>query len=268
MRDPHGTDGPHGPGARSGRPADLLAAEWAKLRSLRSTWALLALGCALTVLVSLLFCALVGPEFRRADPARQHALDPVGLSFTGLQFGQVPLVVLAVLAVGGEYGTGMIRTSLAAVPRRGRLLAAKLTALGTTGLVWGLVTGAVALFAGSAALGAPAPLHAEAVRALAGAGAYAGLLAVLAGALTFVVRRSLAALGVLLPLLFVVSGALAATPELRSLARLLPDRAGLRLMQTHQEAGDLSPAAGGAVLLLWAALTAAGAHLALRRQDC
>ncbi|MFD7611295.1 ABC transporter permease [Streptomyces sp. NPDC059828] len=262
-----------GPGGLSGGPSggrlpDLVAAEWTKLRSLRSTWTLLALGAVLTVLVSLLFCALIGPEFRRADPAQQRALDPVGLTFTGLQFGQVPVVVLAVLAVGSEYGTGMIRTSLAAVPRRGRLLTAKLAVLGTTGLVWGLVTGAVALTAGSAVLGAPAPLHADALRALAGAGVYAGLLAVLAAALTFVVRRSLTALGILLPLLFVVSGALAATPHLRPLARLLPDRAGLRLMQVHQDTGDLSPAAGGAVLLLWALLAAAGSHLALRRQEC
>ncbi|MFF2214913.1 ABC transporter permease [Streptomyces antibioticus] len=247
---------------------DLAAAEWTKLRTLRSTWTLLALGSGITVLVSLLFCALIGPEFRDADAERQWALDPVGLSFTGLQFGQVPLVVLAVLAVGGEYGTGMIRTSLAAVPRRGRLLTAKLAVLGATGLLWGLLTGAVALTAGSAVLGAAVPLHTDAVRALAGAGVYAGLLSVLAAALTFVVRRSLTALGVLLPLLFVVSGALAATPHLRPLARLLPDRAGLRLMQVHQDPGDLSPATGGAVLLLWTLLAAACSWHALRRQEC
>ncbi|SBT90111.1 ABC-type transport system involved in multi-copper enzyme maturation, permease component [Streptomyces sp. DI166] len=254
--------------APGGGPRDFAAAEWTKLRSLRSTWALLALGTVLTVLVSLLFCALIGPEFRRADSAQRRALDPVGLTFTGLQFGQVPLVILAVMAVGNEYGTGMIRTSLAAIPRRGALLTAKLAVLGATGAVWGLLTGAVALTAGSTVLGASVPLHTDAVRALAGAGAYTGLLAVLAAALTFMVRRSLTALGVLLPFLFVVSGALAATPQLRSLARLLPDRAGLRLTQVHQDAGDLSPAAGGGVLLLWAAVAATGSYVALRRQDC
>ncbi|MGA4841569.1 ABC transporter permease [Streptomyces sp. G45] len=246
---------------------DLTAAEWIKLRTVRSTWLLLAVGAVLTVLVSLMFCALIGPEFRRADAGRQAELDPVGLAFTGLPFGQVPLVVLAVLAVGGEYGTGMIRTTLAAVPRRGRLLAAKLAVLGAVGLCWGLVTGAVAVSAGSGVLGARAPLYAEALRAVAGAGVYGALLAVLAGAFTFVVRRSLTALGVLLPLLFVVSGALATAPRLRALARFLPDRAGLRLMRGHQDAGDLSPAAGGGVLLLWATAAAVVAYLALRRQE-
>ncbi|MGH4032836.1 ABC transporter permease [Actinomycetota bacterium Odt1-20B] len=247
---------------------DLLAAEWIKLRSVRSTPALLCTAFALTVLVSLLFCALIGPEFRRMDAPHQRELDPVGLPFTGLQFGQVPLVVLAVLAVGNEYGTGMIRTTLAASPRRGRLLTAKLTLLGGAGLGWGLVTGAVALLAGTGVLGAQLPSVPEALRAVLGAGAYAGLLAVLAGALTFMVRRSLTALGLLLPLLFVVSGALATAPRLRPLARLLPDRAGLRLTQTHQDAGDLSWAAGGGVLLLWVAAAVLAAHLALRHQEC
>lgn len=245
---------------------DLLAAEWIKLRTVRSTWVLLAVGCTLTVAVGVLFCALIGPEFRAADPVRQRELDPVGLPFTGLQIGQVPLVVLAVLAVGNEYGTGMIRTTLAAVPRRGRLLAAKLALLGLTGLGWGLLSGAATLAAGSGALGA-APPAGEALRAVGGAGLYAALLAVLAGAFTVLTRRSLTALGVLLPLLFVVSGILAATPRLRSLARLLPDRAGLRLTQTHQDVGDLSPLAGGGVMLLWAVAAIVAARTALRRQE-
>ncbi|QDQ11879.1 ABC transporter permease [Streptomyces spectabilis] len=247
---------------------DLLAAEWIKLRSVRSTWTLLALGCALTVAVGVLFCALIGPEYRAAEAGRQRELDPVGLPFTGLQFGQVPLVILAVLAVGNEYGTGMIRTTLAAVPRRGLLLAAKLAVLGLTGLAWGLATGGLALSVGSSVLGAGLPLSGEGVRAVAGAGAYAGLLAVLAGALTFMVRRSMTALGVLLPLLFVVSGVMATAPRLRPLARLLPDRAGLRLMQAHQDAGDLTPLAGGGVLLVWVVLAVVVARFVLRRQEC
>ncbi|WP_030687453.1 ABC transporter permease [Streptomyces sp. NRRL B-1347] len=247
---------------------DLLAAEWIKLRSVRSTWTLLALGSALTIAVGLLFCALIGPEYRAADAGRQRELDPVGLTFTGLQFGQVPLVILAVLAVGNEYGTGMIRTTLAAVPRRGLFLSAKLALLGLAGVAWGLATGAVTLLSGSAVLGAGLPLSGEGVRAVAGAGVYAGLLAVLSGALTFMVRRSMTALGVLLPLLFVVSGVMATAPRLRPLARLLPDRAGLRLMQGHQDAGDLTPLAGGGVLLLWVVLAVVVARFVLRRQEC
>ncbi|MEV0317365.1 ABC transporter permease [Streptomyces sp. NPDC050658] len=248
---------------------DALAAEWIKLRTLRSTSLLLLSGFAMAVLVGLLFCLLVGPDFRRADPADRSGFDPIGLAFTGMQFGQLALVVVAVLAVGTEYGTGMLRTSLAAVPRRGRFLAAKLTLLGLVGLGWGLVSGAVAFLCGMSALGAPLSglPRAEMARAVLGAGVYAALLAVFAGALTFLVRRSIAALGILLPLLLLVSGALAVSARTRPVSRLLPDRAGLRLMQVHQDAGDLTPAAGGAVLAGWALVAAGAAYVVFRRRE-
>ncbi|MCP3819411.1 ABC transporter permease [Streptomyces sp. A3M-1-3] len=248
---------------------DAIAAEWIKIRSLRSTPAVLAIGLAVTVLTGLMFGLLIGPEFQRANPADRRDFDPVGLSFTGMQLGQLAVVVLAVLAVGSEFGSGMIRTSLAAVPRRGRLLTAKLVLLGSMGMAWGLVTGVASLLAGTWALGADwAELPpGDLVRTVAGAGTYATLLAVSAGSVTFLVRRSIAALGILLPLLFLVSSVLAASPQLRPLARLLPDRAGLRLMQVHQEAGDLTPLAGGTVLLLWTTSAVIAAYLGFARRD-
>ncbi|WP_351228175.1 hypothetical protein [Streptomyces sp. NPDC002133] len=60
---------------------------------------------------------------------------------------------------------------------------------------------------------------------------------------------------------------LAASDRLRSSARFLPDRAGLRLMQIHQEAGDLTPLAGGAVLLLWTAGVVTLAAVSFARRD-
>ncbi|HET6357597.1 ABC transporter permease [Streptomyces sp.] len=248
---------------------DAIGAEWIKLRSLRSTPALLVIGLTVTVLTGLLFGLLIGPEFQRATPADRMDFDPVGLSFTGMQLGQLAVVVLAVLAVGSEFGSGMIRTSLAAVPRRGTLLTAKFVLLGSIGMAWGLVTGAASLLVGTWALGADlaALPPGDLIRTVSGAGAYAALLAVSAGSVTFMVRRSIAALGILLPLLFLVSSLLAASSRLRPLARLLPDRAGLRLMQVHQESGDLTPLAGGAVLLLWTASAAIVAHLAFVRRD-
>lgn len=171
---------------------DAIGAEWIKLRSLRSTPALLVIGLTVTVLTGLLFGLLIGPEFQRATPADRMDFDPVGLSFTGMQLGQLAVVVLAVLAVGSEFGSGMIRTSLAAVPRRGRLLTAKFVLLGSIGLAWGLVTGAASLLVGTWALGADlAELPpGDLLRTVSGAGAYAALLAVSAGSVTFMVRRN------------------------------------------------------------------------------
>ncbi|MEE1752713.1 ABC transporter permease [Streptomyces sp. SP18CS02] len=248
---------------------DAVAAEWIKIGSLRSTFALLAAGTVVTVATGVGFCLLVGPEFRRADPADRAAFDPVGLSFAGMQLGQLAVVVLAVLAVGSEFTTGMIRTSLAAVPRRSTFLAAKCAVLTAVGLAWGTITGALSLLAGTWALGAelgslPVPVLA---RTVAGAGAYAALISVCAAAVAFLVRRPTAALGILLPALFVVSSMLAASGRLRPLARFLPDRAGLRLMQVHQESGDLTPSVGGLVLLLWTVGATAVAGTVFARRD-
>jgi ABC-2 type transport system permease protein len=60
---------------------------------------------------------------------RGTSTDPAKLSLTGIYVGQAVIAVLAVLAVSEEYGTGMIRTTLAAVPRRVNLLAAKAATL-------------------------------------------------------------------------------------------------------------------------------------------
>ncbi|MER5561721.1 MULTISPECIES: ABC transporter permease [unclassified Streptomyces] len=248
---------------------DALAAEWIKARSLRSTPVLLLAGLLVTVLTGLLLCLLVAPEFQRAAPADRADFDPIGLSFSGMQLGQLPLVVLAVLSVGSEFGTGMMRTSLAAVPGRARFLTAKLTLLALIGLGWGVLTGLAAVLCGTAALGArPAELPlADLLRTTAGAGLYGALIAACAGAVAFMVRRSVAALGILLPLLFLVSNLLGASARLRPFARLLPDRAGLRLLQVHQEAGDLTPATGGAVLLLWTAAAGCAAYALFARRD-
>jgi hypothetical protein len=91
-----------------------LAGEWVKVRTLRSTlWTL-----PLTVAVAGGVGYLVGASFRAADPARSR-FDPMFATFYGLSLAQLALVAFAALAVGGEYGSGTIRPSLAAVPRRG-----------------------------------------------------------------------------------------------------------------------------------------------------
>ncbi len=104
-----------------------LYAEWTKLRTLPGTIWLLAGAVLTTVAVSTLTIAAASCH------AAACGQDPGRITLTGTDIGQAVVVVLAVLAIGDEYGTGIIRLSLTAVPRRLSLLAAKLAAL--TGLV-------------------------------------------------------------------------------------------------------------------------------------
>jgi ABC-2 type transport system permease protein len=89
-----------------------LHAEWTKLRTLASTFWLLLAAAALTVAVSAAAAAAV------RCPSGGCTDDPAKISLTGIYLGQAVVAVLAVMAVSGEYGTGMIRVTLAATPRR------------------------------------------------------------------------------------------------------------------------------------------------------
>ena len=140
----------------------VLRSEWAKLWSLRSTWITLGLG--------LLFLVAFGADRRargtsRAINSGQH-MDPdfadataVSLSLFGTNFAQLALGVLGVLVTAGEYSTGMIRSTLAAVPRRLPVLWSKAAVFGLVALVVGTVGAFVAFLFGSGIVsGTPAAM--------------------------------------------------------------------------------------------------------------
>src|SRR5262249_12983343 len=114
---------------------EALHAEWTKLRTAPGMIWLLVAVMAFTVALSA--AAAVGVTC----PSMSCGQDPAKISLTGIELSQVIVAVLAVLVIGGEYSTGMIRTTLAAMPRRTTVLAAKAAIL--TGLV--LAAGAVAV---------------------------------------------------------------------------------------------------------------------------
>jgi len=249
---------------------DALHAEWTKLRTLASTWWLLLAAAALTVVVS----AAVAAAYRCSPgavggctPAATGA-DPAKISLTGVYLGQVIVALLAVLAVGGEYGTGMIRVTLAATPRRLTVLAAKV--LVVTG--WALAAGALAvggsLLAGrlilpghglSAANGYVVPSLANAadLRAFGGSVLYLVLIALLALGVTTAVRDSAVAIGLVLGLLylFTIVGSVIPNRDLsRHLEQIAPMTTGMEIQATVGVSSlPLTPWQGLGVLALWAA---------------
>jgi ABC-2 type transport system permease protein len=142
------------------RPA--LHAEWTKLRTVPGPWWLLLATVAATAVV------------------RRHEL-----SLVGTYLAQAPVAVLAVLVIGGEYGTGMIRTTLTVMPRRSTTLAAKAVVL----------TGAVAAAVAVAVLGSPPRTAAALVVRLA-------LIALLSLGTATAVRDSATGIGVVLGVLY------------------------------------------------------------------
>jgi ABC-2 type transport system permease protein len=123
----------------------VLHAERTKLRTVPGTVWLLAATIVLTVAVSTAAAAAT-----RCPGGTGCPVDTAKLSLTGVQFGQAAVAILAAAGITSEYSTGMIRTTLTAMPRRAVVLAAK--AAVTTGPV--LAAGAVAV-AGSLLAGRP-----------------------------------------------------------------------------------------------------------------
>ena len=249
-----------------------IRAEWAKTWSDPGTGWLLGALVALSVAVGAVAIAAA------RCPAAGCGQDPARISLTGVYLGQAVAALVGVAAIGSEYGTGMIGVSLTAIPRRGRLLAAKAVVLA------GPVLAASALAAGGSMLtgwlvlpghGFTAAdgfdLASRAMwRAAGGAALYLMLVAVLGLGVTTVVRDSAAAIGIVLGLLYLfpVVAALVSNPATqRRLQQVGPMSAALDSMATAGlPALPLTPWQGLGVVAMWAAgaLVLGGAMLRLR----
>jgi hypothetical protein len=128
----------------------VLASEWTKLRTVSGTAWLVAAAVVSTVLLGGAMTASVDTSLCPSPAGCQE--DTTRLALAGVWAGQVAVVVLAVLAVTNEYDTGMIQTTLAATPRRGRVLLAKAAVVTTTVLAAGTAGVVGSLAAGRAIL--------------------------------------------------------------------------------------------------------------------
>ena len=110
-----------------------IRAEWIKLWTLRSTWITSFIAIALTVLFGAGLAAAFGQSEQYQDTAKESIT-------AGLNFGQIVVAVLGALIITGEYSSGQIRSSLAAVPKRGRLLLSKAVVLAVVSFILGSVS--------------------------------------------------------------------------------------------------------------------------------
>ncbi|WP_233526121.1 ABC transporter permease subunit [Actinomadura spongiicola] len=198
---------------RGGGAGRAVRAEWTKLRTLPSTgWLLFALA-GITVAVG----AAVTGSVDTADCVTPAACeeDTPRLALSGVRLGQIAAIVLGVLAVGGEYATGTITATLAAVPRRGTVLAAKaavvagaVAAAGAVGVLAALAVGRGILPRNgfTAAHGYPplSPLDGATARAAAGTVLYLVLVALLSLGVATALRDTAAATTAVLALLWIV----------------------------------------------------------------
>ncbi|WP_330335194.1 ABC transporter permease [Streptomyces sp. NBC_00536] len=252
----------------------VLQSEWTKIRTVASTSWTLALALIATVGFSAAFCALVNASFNDMSAADQATFDPALLSFSGMQFGQLAMIVFGVLVVSTEYSSGMIRTSLAAVPGRAGFLLGKLTVATALALVVGLLTSFLSFFIGQAILGGHSIGIGEdnVLRAVVGAGLYMALLALFSMGVAAMLRSSVASISILIPFFLIVSNLLSGFEATRKYGQYLPDKAGSKIMQIVPDAmgraeTPYGPWGGLGIMLLWVAASVLGGYLVLKKRD-
>lgn len=253
----------------------VLRSEWSKLWTVRSTW--ITLGLGLLALVG--FGTIAAFRYKSLTSAGGQ-MDPdfadatsVSLTLFGVRFGQLALGVLGVLFAAGEYTTGSIRSTLAAVPRRLPVLWSKAAVYGAVAIVVGLA-GAFGGFLVADAVVSGTPAHLglsgdEVLRSLSGAGLYLALVGVIGIALGVLLRSVAGGISVLVAALLLVPGLVSLLPSSwrADIAQYLPSNAGESLYSLHPATGMLSAGAGALVLLGWTVLALAGAAYRLLRKD-
>ena len=249
----------------------VVRAEWTKLRALRSTW-----WCGLTAVVLIvgLGAAIAGSGTPYHVSAANSAAKGVSAALLGLLFAQLVIGVVGVLAFSGEYGTGMIRATLAVVPARLPVLWAKVIVLAGLVLPVTLLCAVVDFFAataiessrGGSAISLTDP---GVLREVAGASLYLTVVVIIGLALGALLRRTAAALSVFAAVFFVIPIVVGALPHtITGFAPYLPSNAGGALWGSPLTiAHALSPWAGFAVLCGYAVVLTGLAAWRLRRRD-
>jgi len=258
----------------------VVLSEWYKFASLRSSWITLATAVAVVIGLGALAAGVAAGDVQPQRPGggvgggRGFAgLDPTSLTLTGASLAQIILGILGVLLVSGEYSSGMIRASLAAVPRRLPVLWGKAIVIGAVSLVVAIPASFVAFLLGQRILGdhAHASLSDPGVlRAVLGTGIYLAAIAVLGVAIGALLRHAAGSIGVMFVLLLVAPGLLALVlPDSwsKAIVPYLPSNAGASFTSVVPADGLLSAGAGAAVLAAWIVVLLGAAAVLLRRRD-
>ena len=258
----------------------VIASEWVKFRSLRSTVVTIAIALVVIIGFGALAAGVVSGDVTR--PTGQggggggggtFATNPTAVSLAGMTLAQIIVGILGVLAITGEYSSGMIRATLAAVPRRLPVLWAKVLVIGVSTFVVAVPAsfGAFALGQTILGTGRNTTLSEPGVlRAVLGSAVYLAAIALLGLGLGALLRHTAGAIGALFGLLMVAPGLLPLVLPKSwgdSIVPYLPSNAGESFSSVVPKAGMLSAGGGALVLAAWLVVLLGVSAWLLRRRD-
>jgi ABC-2 type transport system permease protein len=255
----------------------LLAAEWTKIRSVRSTvWSLVAF-VVVAIGFSTLFAIVLHHNWGQPGPHPELAKvqqDPTGVIFgAGFELGQLALGVLGVIVITSEYSSGAIRSSLLAVPKRLEMLAAKAIVFTILVLVVSAITVFAVFFIATSILNSDVSItlgQSGVLRATIGGILYLALVGLFAMSIGGLIRHTAGAISTVIGMILVVPILVGLIPGTIAahVQAYLPTQAGELIGQTVQQSGELlSPWQGFGVFCLWVAVLLTACGWLLVRRD-
>jgi ABC-type transport system involved in multi-copper enzyme maturation permease subunit len=251
----------------------VVRSEWTKLISLRSTRYALAATLLLAIGIGILACAVFESRWPHLSVGDRHNFHPLSVSLAGVNFAQLALGVLGVLAITGEYSTGMIRSTMAAVPRRLPVLWGKALVFGATALAVSLPAVFIVFWVGQAILSGEhinvALGHPGVFRALVGAALFLTAMGLFGLALGAIVRSTAGGIAALAGIVFVLPPIVGLLPSsvANSIDPYLPSNAGGAIWTINPDPGTLAPWAGFGIFCAYVAVAMAIAAVLLVRRD-
>jgi ABC-type transport system involved in multi-copper enzyme maturation permease subunit len=253
--------------------ARVVLSEWTKLRSLRSTVFSLLAAVVFIVGLSVLVPSVTVGHWPPRDAGEAAAFDPTTRSLSGIFLAQLAIGVLGVLLITGEYATGMIRATFAAVPARLPVLWAKAMVFAMTTLAVTVPSVVVAFLVGQSifkaknlqtTLGEPGVL-----RAVLGAALYLTVVGVLGLGLGALLRNTAAGISALFGVLFVLPIIVRFLPSswAEPIDKYLPNTVGEAITHVHPDPSALGPWTGFGLFCGYAAVVLVAAAVNLRRRD-
>ena len=253
--------------------ARVLLSEWTKTRSLRSTIFSMLAAVVFIIGLSILVPSVIVAHWPPDRPGEAAAFDPTTRTLSGIFLAQLAIGVLGVLLISGEYATGMIRATLAAVPARLPVLWAKAAVFATVTLALMIPSVLAAFLIGQSILTSK---HLQTnlsdpgvLRAVIGAALYLTVVGLLGIGLGALLRNTAAGISTLFGLLFVLPIIVRFLPSSWAdpINKYLPSNAGEAITHVHPDPSLLAPWTGFGLFCAYALVVLLAAAVALRRRD-
>lgn len=247
--------------------------EWLKFRSVRSTMYNVIAIFVLSIGLGALIAVQIASHYSEENPARQLLFDPLAYAMIGVFFAQFVVGVLGSMFITSEYSTSSIRTTLAAVPKRGLLVAAKLAVMLITVFVMGEIIAFCSFFIGQSIFASHAGVpHISistpgALRGVFLTGLYLTFIGAMGFSFGLLLRKAAASIVSFVVVLLVLPGILQLAGSWgASILRYMPSELGTGMMSINQASGTFSPwVCSGIFALYCIALNGFGTWLLIKR---